>query len=73
MVCLEMVADKATKKAFGRGATEVARVAREAYRRGAMIRTSGSNIILSPALVIERAQIDLLCDVLEESFAAVEK
>jgi len=73
MVCLEMVADKATKKPFGRGATEVSRVAREAYRRGAMIRTSGSNIILSPALIIERAQVDLLCDVLEESFAAVEK
>jgi adenosylmethionine-8-amino-7-oxononanoate aminotransferase len=38
-----------------------------------MIRTSGPNIILSPALIIERAQIDLLCDVLEESFTAVEK
>jgi adenosylmethionine-8-amino-7-oxononanoate aminotransferase len=73
MVCLEMVADKATKKSFGRGATEVSRVAREAYRRGAMIRTSGPHIILSPALIIERAQVDLLCDVLEESFAAVEK
>lgn len=73
MVCVEMVADKATKQPFGRGAKEVAKVAREAYRRGAMIRTSGPNIILSPALTIERAQVDLLCDILEESFAAVEQ
>jgi len=73
MVCIEMVADQATKRPFGRGAKEVAQVAREAYRRGAMIRTSGPNIILSPALTIERAQVDLLCDILEESFAAVEQ
>jgi adenosylmethionine-8-amino-7-oxononanoate aminotransferase len=72
MVCIEMVADKATKAPFGRGAKEVSTVAREAYRRGAMVRTSGANIILSPALTIERAQIDLLCDVLEAAFAAVE-
>jgi adenosylmethionine-8-amino-7-oxononanoate aminotransferase len=72
MVCIEMVADKATKAPFGRGAKEVSMVAREAYRRGAMVRTSGANIILSPALTIARAQIDLLCDVLEAAFAAVE-
>ncbi|MDE2150690.1 MAG: aminotransferase class III-fold pyridoxal phosphate-dependent enzyme, partial [Betaproteobacteria bacterium] len=72
MACLEMVADKATKAPFGRGAKEVATVAREAYKRGAMVRTSGPNIILSPALTIERGQIDLLCDALEGAFAAVE-
>jgi putrescine---pyruvate transaminase len=72
MVCLELVADKATKAPFGRGAKEVAAVAREAYRRGAMVRTSGANIILSPALTIEPAQIDLLCDALQGAFAAVE-
>jgi len=72
MVCIEMVADKATKAPFGRGAKEITMVAREAYRRGAMVRTSGGNIILSPALTIARAQIDLLCDVLEAAFAAVE-
>jgi putrescine---pyruvate transaminase len=72
MVCLEMVADKATKAAFGRGAKEVAAVAREAYRLGAMVRTSGPNVILSPALTIEREQVDLLCDALEAAFAKVE-
>ena len=72
MVCLEMVADKASKAPFGRGAKEVTAVAREAYRRGAMVRTSGPNIILSPALTISREEIDVLCDALEGAFAAVE-
>jgi adenosylmethionine-8-amino-7-oxononanoate aminotransferase len=72
MGCLELVADQTTKAAFARGAKEVSRVAREAYQRGAMIRTSGANIILSPALTIDRSQIDLLCDILDASLAAVE-
>ena len=71
MACVEMVADRRTKAAFGRGSKVVAEVAREAYRRGAMVRTSGANLILSPALTIERAQVDLLCDALEGAFAAV--
>lgn len=73
MACLEMVADKSTKTAFGRGAKEVTMVARGAYERGAMVRTSGPNIILSPALTINSEQIDLLCDALDESFAVVER
>ncbi len=72
MVCIEMVADKANKTPFPRGAKQVAAVAREAYRLGAMVRTSGANIILSPALTISRAEVDVLCDVLEAAFAAVE-
>jgi len=71
MVCLELVADRATKATLPRGAKQVTQVAREAYRRGAMIRTSGANIILSPALTVSREQIDLLCDALDGAFAAV--
>jgi putrescine aminotransferase len=72
MVCIEMVADKATKASFARGAKEVSAVAREAYKLGAMVRTSGPNIILSPALTISRAEIDVLCDAIEAAFAKVE-
>jgi adenosylmethionine-8-amino-7-oxononanoate aminotransferase len=71
MACLELVADRATRATLPRGAKQVTQVAREAYRRGAMIRTSGANIILSPALTIGREQIDLLCDALDGAFAAV--
>jgi adenosylmethionine-8-amino-7-oxononanoate aminotransferase len=66
------VADKATKAALPRGAKELNAVARSAYRRGAMVRTSGANIILSPALTISRDEIDHLCDVLDAAFAEVE-
>lgn len=72
MAGIELVADKRTRTSFVRGAPELARVHRETYQRGAMIRLSGANIILSPALTIERAQIDLLCDALEGSFALFE-
>lgn len=72
MVCIEMVANKVTKASFARGAREVTAVAREAYRLGAMVRTSGPNIILSPALNISRQEIDVLCDALEAAFAKVE-
>jgi putrescine aminotransferase len=71
MACLELVADKATRAPLPRGAKEVTQVAREAYRRGAMVRTSGGNIILSPALTIERAQVELLCDALEGALDSV--
>jgi len=72
MVCLEMVADKAKKTPLPRGAKEIHAVARSAYQRGAMVRTSGANIILSPALTIRREEIDALCDALDGAFAEVE-
>jgi putrescine aminotransferase len=72
MAGIELVSDKDTRTPFGRGAPELARVHRETYKRGAMIRLSGPTIILSPALTIERSQVDLLCDALEGAFAAVE-
>jgi adenosylmethionine-8-amino-7-oxononanoate aminotransferase len=72
MAGIELVADQHTRTAFKRGAAELNRVQREAYRRGAMIRLSGPNIILSPALTIERTQLDLLCDALEGAFELFE-
>ena len=71
MACLELVADRATRATLPRGAKQMTQIARECYQRGAMVRTSGANIILSPALTIAREQIDLLCDVLDAAFAAV--
>ena len=72
MVCLEMVADKKTKQPFPRGADAPARVAKAAYRRGAMVRYSGGNIILSPALTIQAAEIDLIVAALEGAFEELE-
>jgi putrescine---pyruvate transaminase len=72
MACLELVSDRATRAPLKGSASETGLVAREAYKRGAMVRTSGPNIILSPALTIERNQIDLLCDALAGALKAVE-
>jgi putrescine---pyruvate transaminase len=72
MAGIELVADQRTRAPFPRGAPELTRVHREAYKRGAMLRLSGANIILSPALTIERAQLDLLCDALEGTFGVFE-
>ena len=71
MAGIEMVADKAKRTPVPRHSDIPARVASEAYRRGAMVRISGPNMILSPPLVISREEIDHLVDVLEASFAAV--
>ncbi len=72
MVCIEMVADRNTRAPFPRAADVPARVARAAYRHGAMVRCSGSNIILSPALVIQAPEIDRLVAALDAAFAEVE-
>ncbi len=72
MVGIEMVADKARRIPYGRTSDVPARVAREAYQRGAMVRISGPNMILSPPLVISLEEVDCLVDVLEESFSAVQ-
>lgn len=72
MNAVEMVSDKARRTPMARGSDVPQRVAREAYRRGAMVRISGPNMILSPPLVITHEEVDHLVDVLEASFAAVE-
>jgi adenosylmethionine-8-amino-7-oxononanoate aminotransferase len=72
MACIEMVADKATRATLPRSSDLPQRVAREAYQRGAMVRISGPNMILSPPLVITREEIDHLVNILEASFDAVQ-
>ena len=72
MAGIEMVSDKAKRIPVPRSSDIPQRVAREAYRRGAMVRISGPNMILSPPLVITREEIDQLVDILEASFAAVD-
>jgi len=69
MAAIELVSDRSTKEASPSSAKALGR---EAYKRGAMVRTSGANIILSPALTITREEVDVLCDVLEAALAAIE-
>jgi len=73
MTGIEMVSDKARRTPMPRGSDVPQRVAREAYQRGAMVRISGPNMILSPPLVMTLEEVDHLVDILEASFAAVDK
>jgi adenosylmethionine-8-amino-7-oxononanoate aminotransferase len=73
MTGIEMVSDKAKHTSLTRSSDIPARVAREAYQRGAMVRISGPNMILSPPLVMTLEEVDHLVDILEASFAAVDK
>ena len=72
MLGIEMVEDKALRTPMPRSSDIPARVAREAYQRGLMVRVSGPNLILSPPLVITAQEVGYLCDTLEASFAAVD-
>ncbi len=70
MVCVELVADKGKRTPLDRKAPLPAKVAEHAYRNGAMVRVSGGNLILSPPLVIQREQIDVLVDAIEGALVA---
>ena len=72
MAGIEMVSDKANRTPMPRTSDVPARVAKEAYRRGLMVRISGPNLILSPPLVMTFEEVDQMVDILEASFAAVE-
>lgn len=72
MACIELVESKAGRKTLARGNDLPPKVARAAYRHGAMVRVSGPNIILSPPLIITREEVDILVDALDAAFTEVE-
>ncbi len=71
MLGIEMVAKQSTKATLQKSSDLPARIAKACYRRGLMVRVSGPNLILSPPLVISRAELDYLCDTLEAAFDEV--
>lgn len=72
MLAIEMVSDKAQRTPLGKSSDIPQRVYQAAYAEGLMVRISGPNLILSPPLVIDEAEIDQLCQRLEAAFAAVD-
>ena len=69
MVAIEMVGDRASKSAPAKAIP--AKVQEVAYQSGAMVRVSGSNIIMSPPLVITAADIDVILSALDAGFRAL--
>ena len=69
MTAMELVADRETKAPIdGKLAIKMQKAA---YQAGALIRVSGPNVILSPSLVIEEADIDIALNAVEEGLKAI--
>lgn len=69
MCALELVSDKDTKKPLDK--PTIGKIADTAYQAGAMIRVSGSNIIISPPLILTAADVKTLLTALQAGFDAV--
>ena len=69
MAAIEVVSDRATK-APASGATMNAIFA-TAHANGVMLRISGPNIIMSPPLIIDAADVDEIIGSLDKAFAAL--
>jgi adenosylmethionine-8-amino-7-oxononanoate aminotransferase len=69
MVGLDFVSDKQARTPMDPGAGIVERIASYAREEGAIVRPAGSVIILSPPLVIQEAEIDIIVDALTKACA----
>ncbi|MBX9458003.1 MAG: aspartate aminotransferase family protein [Rhizobium sp.] len=70
MAALELVSDRAKKTAASKDT--VARVYETAYEAGVMVRTSGSNVIISPPLVITSDDVNRIVAALDAGLSAAE-
>lgn len=69
MMALELVSDRKTKS--GPAKSVPLTILEETYRNGAMIRVSGPNVILSPALIVTEAEVNIILSALDAGLAAV--
>lgn len=67
MMSIESVADKETKELLPFEADVGHRTSHQARELGLILRPLGHLNILSPCLILERAQIDTIVDILRES------
>jgi len=70
MMCIENVADKETKETFDPAIKIGGRIAQQAQERGLIVRPVGHLNVLSPPLIMTRAQIDATVDILRQSMVA---
>jgi adenosylmethionine-8-amino-7-oxononanoate aminotransferase len=69
MCALELVTDR--EKKTGAAKDTVQRLQDVVYEAGVMVRTSGSNVILSPPLVITTTDVNRILAALDEGLTAV--
>ena len=71
MTALELVSDRKTKTPPARPVPLALQAA--AYENGAMVRVSGPNVILSPALVISESEVETILSALDKGLAEASK
>ena len=71
MLCVENVANQQTKALLSPDLKVGDRIAAAAQKRGVLVRPIGHLNVLSPPLILDRAQIDTLVSVLRESIIEV--
>ncbi len=69
MHAVELVSDRASKKPADKAVP--GKVQAAAYKAGAMIRVSGTNIILSPPLILSEADVDVILKAVDAGLAAI--
>ena len=70
MCCIELVSDRQTKAPASKDA--VAKVYETAYQHGAMLRTSATNVIISPPLILSSADVQTIVSALDAGLTAAE-
>jgi putrescine---pyruvate transaminase len=68
MCAMELVGDRATKAPIDKRTINT--IQQATYRAGAMVRVSGPNIILSPPLVLDGADVQTILSALDAGFSA---
>ncbi len=71
MVALEMVADKDTKEM--KDPEFVKQIVNVARNEGAMVRASGHKIIMSPPLIIQEDELDIIINALDIAFSELDR
>jgi putrescine aminotransferase len=71
MVCVENVADKATKAPLPDGANESKRISDTAEAMGLLVRPMGHLNVMSPPLVITEGQVDFIVETLGRAISKV--
>ncbi|NIZ62037.1 aspartate aminotransferase family protein [Sedimentitalea sp. CY04] len=69
MCAMELVSDRSSKAAIDKAT--ITQIQQETYRAGAMVRVSGPNIILSPPLVLNAEDVNVILTALDTGFAAL--
>lgn len=73
MLCLEMVQDKESKAAFSHDDSYPKRVSEYCRRHGVWLRQVGHKFIISPPLTLTAEHVDMIVDVLDSAYSAVDR